>query len=70
MGNTGNTTEFLGKYYTEIRYYIEITVLQKKLQYFVCSGREHGNIDTWKHEDMETCRHGNMQTWKHADMET
>jgi hypothetical protein len=54
------------------RYYVEITVILKKLQYFVYNGREHGNMD----EDMETWRHGNMETstwnidtWKQGDME-
>ncbi len=23
----------------------------------------HGNMETWKHKDMETLRHGNMDTW-------
>jgi hypothetical protein len=66
----------------KVRYYIEITVIQKQLQYFVCNEREHGNIDedmdtwkhgniqTWKHGDVRTCSHGNMKTWQYGNMET
>jgi hypothetical protein len=25
-------------------------------------GREHGNMETWKHRDMKTWRHENMET--------
>jgi hypothetical protein len=62
----------------KIRYYREITVIQKKLQYFVCSGQRHGNMDeemeTWRHGNIGTRKHGdmehrNMETWKHGDME-
>ncbi len=32
--------------------------------------RKHGDGETWRHGNMETCRRGDIKAWKHGNMQT